>query len=86
MTEVDAIKKSLLLSGFVNGGLHFFFEQTYNAVYIPTDQMTSFENVIEYMQTFAFHRYPTVEERKIYYRTARKLEKFRDKFRQSSSI
>lgn len=79
--EEEAVRKSLLMSGFLCGGRHFFFEDTSKTCYIPEDFVKTFDQAIEYMQTFAFHRFPNVEERKVYYHTARKLEKFRNKFK-----
>lgn len=86
MNEYDAVKKALLLSGFINGGNSFFFEDTDKQVYIPAHCMFSFKDSIEYMQTYAFYRYCTIEERKVYYLTARKLEKLYAKFLSQQSL
>lgn len=80
MNEIDATKKALLLSGFVCGGDTFFFEDTSKQVYIHTKFIKGFDEVIEYMEAFVFNRMLTVEERKIYYQTSRKLKDLREKF------
>lgn len=80
MKEEEAVARSLLLAGFVCGGEHFFFEDTSRTVYIPTKMMSTFDQVIEYMMTFAFHRFCTLEERKVYHQTAVKMKRLKIKF------
>lgn len=80
MNEGEAVRKSLLMCGFLFGGQTFFFEDTDKQVYIPTDLAVNFSNIINYCQTFAFYKHCNKEERKIYYRTARRLEKLKERF------
>lgn len=74
--EKEAVEKALLLCGFLDNISTLVHENYAIQVYIPKAQTETFYLAINYMDYYAFNRIPTREERLIYYRTARRLEKY----------
>ena len=81
-TERKAVHKSLKLCGF-NNMVNSFVHEFHMYVYIPITQAETFDLAIEYMDYYSFNRIPTKEERLVFYRTAQRLRKFREKYDQT---
>jgi len=75
-SESEATKQALLLCGFRNMGQSFVHENYSIQVYIPISQTETFYLAKSYMNYYVFNPIPNKEERLIYYRTARRLEKY----------
>ena len=86
MTEEEAVKHFLIMSGFIHGGETFFFRDDSKVCYIPTKIVVTFDQVIEYMKTFSFYKFCNNEERLVYYRTAHLMRGFKVKYLSSQML